>query len=126
TVSVNYAPVRGSGLFVLYIATEPTRLKNAHRIIEEELRRIQQNAVDVGLLEGAKRRAIGEHLFERETYGGQARLLGLFDTIGNYRTALEYPAIVARITSTEILDFAKRYFNPSQQAKILLMPDERP
>lgn len=126
TVSIDYAPVCGPGLFALYIATEPTRLENARRLIEEELHRIQQKPVDSGLLEGAKRRAIGEHLYERETFGGQARLLGLFDIIGDYRTALEYPLIVAKITNKDILNFAKRYFNPSKRAEILIVPKEKP
>lgn len=126
TVSIEYAPVRGPGLFALYVATEPAHLENARRLISEELRRIQQELPDSSLLEGAKRRAIGEYLFETETYSGQARLLGLYDTIGDYRAALEYPAIVAKITSRDILDFAKRYFNPSRRAEILLLPKEKP
>jgi zinc protease len=125
-VAIDYVPVRGSGLLAIYVAIEPSRLEMARHFIDGEIRHLQQELVDISLLEGAKRRAVGEYLFQVETYSGQARLLGLFDTIGDYRTALEYPKTMAKITPKAIQEFAKRYFHPLFQAEILLMPKEKP
>jgi zinc protease len=78
--------------------------------ILSEFRRLTQELVSDGELAHAKRVVEGSDLFEQETVSGQARALGLYESVASYDLALKYGETVRSITTERLMAVAKKYF----------------
>lgn len=119
--TADYATLRGPGVFALCAATEPTDVERVRQAFAAEMERLRTRPVSVDELEIAKRRVLGAYLFDIETYAGQARMLGLYDTIHDYRFAMDYVDNIRKVTAKDIQAFAQRYFDPSRRAEVVLV-----
>jgi zinc protease len=124
-ITADYVTLRGPGVFTLYAATEPAHLESVRSAFAAQWERLRQEPVPPGELEFAKRRVIGSYLAEIETYAGQARMLGFYDVVGDYRFALDYVDTIRKITAQDVQAFAKRYFDPALRKEVVLQPQEK-
>jgi len=119
-VAADYATLRGPGVFALYAETDPPNVEKVQRVFEEQIARLRTRPVSADELEVAKRRVLGAYLFDIETYAGQARTLGFYDTVHDYRFAVDYVDNIRKVTTRDILAFAQRYFEPSCRIAVSL------
>lgn len=113
------------GMLILYLACDPANLKAAQSLLNGEAERLRKEGVTAEELELAKRRGISRYLFEIETCAGQARALGQYDLLGDYRMAMNYADTVQKVTLADVMQSIRKYLQPSRRAEILLHRKER-
>lgn len=113
------------GMLILYLACDPANLKAAQSLLNGEAERLRKEGVTAEELELAKRRGISRYLFEIETCAGQARALGQYDLLGDYRMAMNYADTIQKVTLADVMQTIRKYLQPSRRAEVLLHRKER-
>jgi zinc protease len=91
-------------------------------VLRAEYRRLADEAVLPGELEQAQRMVAGGDLFDQETFSGQARSLGLYESIASYDLSLKYASTAASITAASVGDVARKYFGTSNYCLVKVEP----
>lgn len=120
TVRSNYSPYKYSGLFSIYIATEPKNIGVALEGFKEEIDKLIKEAVSEHELNEAKNNFIGKRAFAHETNAKQAHFLGYYEIIGlsaEYDTRInEY---ISAVTSADIQYVASKYLSAFSVVSLL-------
>jgi len=72
----------------------------------------------------AKRLVEGSDLFEQETFSGQARALGLYESIASYDLALKYGSIVRSVSQSDVMATAAKYFVQGNYCVAVIEPEK--
>jgi zinc protease len=115
-----YETLAAGGMLMLYLACDPQDLNSARGLLNSEAERLWKEGITVAELELAKRRVISRYLFETETYAGQARALGQYDLLGDYRMAMNYIETIRSVTLADVMQCIRRYLQPSRRAEVVL------
>ena len=91
-------------------------------VLRAEYRRLADETVTAGELEQAQRLVAGGDLFDQETFSGQARSLGLYESIASYDLSMKYTPTVASITAADVSNVAARYFGMSNYCLVKIQP----
>ncbi len=121
-LQTDYMFLRGTTTFSTLVSVDPKDEDAAVEVIKSEYLRVAGDAVPDGELEQAKRTAVGGDLFDQETFSGQARALGLYESIGSYDLALKYGTTVSGIKGADVQDAAHRYFGAGNYCLVKLKP----
>lgn len=124
TVRSSYSPYKHSGLFSIYIATEPKNIQTALDGFKEEIGKLIKDPVSEDELNESKNNFIGKRAFAHETNAKQAHYLGYYEIIG---LSAEYDNrindFIIAVTPADIQFVASKYLsNPSVVS--LLAPEE--
>lgn len=106
----NWTPPYVKGCFMISLDLPPQNWPGVMTSIEEEIERFKRELVSGEDLEKAKKSAIAQRIFSRETVSAQASSLGssYFDTGDPYFDEV-YVAGIRGVTPEEVLDVARRY-----------------
>lgn len=119
-VRSTYDSYHNAASFSVYIATEP---KNIYTCIDgfiKEIEKIQNIPVSDKELTDAKKNLLGRRQFFMETNNLQASLTGLFESEGlGYDYEEKLRDAVAKVTSEQISQIAKKYFSSPKVLSIL-------
>jgi zinc protease len=118
-VEGEYEPSPSESLLAFSLLMDRQQMQEVRRVFDGEIRKIQKEAVPAGELDYTKRRVVGRYLFEIETYAGQARALGQFDMLGDYRLAQQFDDSVMRLKAADITALVERYLEPARQIEAL-------
>jgi len=116
-VEGEYEPLPSESLLCVSLLMDGRQMQEVRRVFDGETRKIQKEAAPAGELEYTKRRVVGRYLFEIETYAGQARALGQFDMLGDYKLAQQFDDSVMRLKAADITAFGERYLEPARQVE---------
>jgi zinc protease len=111
-------------LYVL-AAVDPADADKAASVLLQELRRLAEEPPSPGELLQAKRLVEGGDLFEQETYSGQARALGQYESIASFDLALKHLTIVREITAEEVRSVAEKYFGTENYCRVTIGPESK-
>jgi zinc protease len=114
-----YETLADGGMMLFYLASDPANLEHVQSLLNGEVDRLLKEGVTTEELELAKRRIISSYLFEIETYAGQARALGHYDLLNDYRMAMNYADTVQKVTRTDVMQCIRKYLQPSQRAEVI-------
>lgn len=120
TVRSNYSPYRYSGLFSIYIATEPKNIEISLDGFKEEINKLIANPVSEDELKEAKNNFIGKRAFAHETNSKQAHYLGYYEIIGlgaDYDNKINN--IISTITAKDLQYVAEKYLSKESVISIL-------
>ncbi|MCA9269485.1 MAG: insulinase family protein, partial [Planctomycetales bacterium] len=121
--SASYTPGFVRGWFEVEVNCKPDNLAASHRIILEEISRLQRELVGEKELAKVKRQKAAEHVFGQQTVQDQAESLGrsylstddpLFDE--------QYVKGIQRVTPQQIQAVARKYFRPERENTVTINP----
>lgn len=121
-IDTDYINQRYPTVFTVTAAVEPSDVERAASVILTEFARLRVESVSEGELVMAKQKVVGGDLFQQETFSGQARSLGLYESIASYSLALKYGAVASQINSSDVLFTAAKYFGPSNYCLVVVDP----
>ena len=123
TVSAwNYTP-KEPGLFVITAITDRDDLKDAQAAVLEEIERIKNAPVSDVELETARRMALSDLIFERQTIDGLSSDIGKSEAMTGSRDFSErYVAKIRAVTRDDIKTVASRYLTEDNLTLVELVP----
>ncbi|MHB1000434.1 MAG: M16 family metallopeptidase [Armatimonadota bacterium] len=122
-VDTDFITQKYPAMFSVYAALEPGSTDDVASIILTELRRLTVEPVSVNELFQAKRLVEGSDLFQHETFSGQARSFGLYESVGSWELSMNYAPAVRSITSDDIMSVAARYFSKDNYCLVVIEPE---
>ena len=123
-IKINYIIQRDPSVLTALVSVDPADADKVVPILESEFGRLVSEMVSDGELSMAKRLVEGSDLFDQETFSGQARTLGLYDSIGSYDYALKYAETVRSVMASDVAAVARKYFAKTNSCTITLKPGE--
>lgn len=120
SVSADYITQRDSAPVTALVSVEPDDIDEAASIILAEFQMLGHGPISE--FEQARRSVEGADLFDQETFSGQARALGLYESIGSYEMALSYLSTVRSITEADVTSTARKYFGLDNYCLIIMEP----
>ena len=107
-----YSPKMLGGFFMTFIGTNPDTLEYSKNKILNEINRLKTEFVTDSELSDAKDRLKGGFIIGLETNSEKASNIGLFEAYGlGYNFLDEYTKLIERVTASDILSVANKYFN---------------
>ena len=122
SVSTDFITQRDQSPITAIVSVEPDDVEETRLVLRDAFRQLGQGPIPDGELEHAKRLVEGADLFDQETFTGQARALGLYESIGSYEMALNYGSTVRSLTEADIISTARKYFGPDNYCLIIMEP----
>jgi predicted Zn-dependent peptidase len=125
TIESSYTPMSDTGIFSIYLGTDPEKINKAIKLVERELRRLRQQKLGPLQLHQAKQKFIGQIAL------GEENRMGLI--ISMSKSLLDYGRIdsledvfakINAVSSSQILEIANEMFNTGSLSKLLFEPQE--
>ena len=110
--------------FSVLVSVDPRNAEDIAPVLLSEFRKLREDPVSAGELAHARRLVEGGDLFEQETFSGQARALGLYESIASYDLALKYGGTVRDVSSADITAVARKYFAGDNYCLALIEPQQ--
>lgn len=96
--------------FVTYMGTAPTNTEMAISGLRDEVSRLCEVELSEAELQRAKNKFLGQYALGKQTNSELAQIYGWYETIGlGVEFDGNFQAAIARVTSKQILEVAKRY-----------------
>ena len=119
-IGSSYSPNRIKGQFMVYIGTNPKTLKYSEKRLMEEVNRLKTEPVSEQELKAAKEKIIGQYYIGLETNLDKAVALSNFEASSRgFEFIEEYKTLINSVTSTDIMNVAKKYFNENKVTSIV-------
>lgn len=119
SIAADCAPLAAAGVFSVVSVVDGGKPDATIRLFTDELHRLQKEPVSADEIEAARRQVISSYLYNIETFGGQARMLGFYDVVQDYRFAVDFVETTKRVMPSDVLAFAQRYFDPAHRVDLL-------
>lgn len=120
TVRSSYEPLQDSGIFTIYIGTNPENIKICMEGFETEIKKLQTELVSEKELNDAKNNYLGKRAFFHETNSQQGYYLGYYEAMGlGAGFDSEIQEKVKKVTAEEIMEAANKYFSKNSVISIL-------
>lgn len=121
TVSAFLVARKLGGTFLSYIATSPQKEEIARASLLRELNQLTEVKIPREELERAIRYTIGTHEIGLETNRAQMAQMAHSELLGKgWREAWRFPKKIACVTSDNILNAARAFFDPHQYCEVLI------
>lgn len=111
-INTDFISQRYPTTFSTLVSVAPKDADAVVSILLAEYSRLGSEPVSDAEFQLAKRLVEGGDLFDQETFAGQARALGLYESIASYDLALKYAPMVRSLTAADIMEVAAKCFGP--------------
>jgi zinc protease len=111
------------GYFSVYMATEPRKTAVAVEGIRGELEKVRSRRVGKMELNRVKNHMVGTHAISLQRRAALASTMALNELYGlGYDEHLRYPGNIAKVTSSQLLEVARRYLDPEKEVLAVASP----
>ncbi len=111
-------------LFFVRAELQPgSRATDAESLLFEELRRLEDAGPSEEEVERARNQCLTELLGDFETTIDQSVQLGLMETLLHFEYWNDYPAKIAAVDPSRVVEVVRKYFRPEQATVGILEPD---
>jgi predicted Zn-dependent peptidase len=125
---VDFLTQRDPGLLTITLVVGPqtTGGGKALDVVMNEIERTQNNGLSDEELARAKAALARQYIQQSDSVSGQAGALGFYDMIADYKFAIDYLDMVARVTSEDIKGVANKYLSRTSYVQVIAEPTARP
>ena len=118
---------RLDGLFLISgIPQKGVTTKQLKLALLDQVTQLQNSQVSQEELTRIKNHVMARQIYKKDSMSGQARELGLLETIGlSWKLADQYMANIQAITAEQVQFVAKHYLQPDQLTSAVLVPQAR-
>lgn len=123
-VGVNYSRLsHDPNLFQIFAPIMPGKSASAvEEVVDGELEKIRKQGVNEKELQKAKNMAEAAFVFHQDSFFHQAMLLGIYQTVNNWRDLYSYLTGIRKVTTSEVQRVAATYFNNDRKNVGVLIP----
>ncbi len=118
---VDFLTQRDAGLFLITLAGTGDK-EAAVKAVLSEVERARVGNLSPTEVDAAKRLLRQQYIQQAENPAGQAGSLGFYDSIADYRFAVNYLSLCATVTPADLERVATKYFAPSAAIRVELSP----
>ena len=120
TIESNYTPLSDTGIFSVYFGTDPEKTNQAFKIIQRELKKLQQVSLGTVQISQARQKFIGQIALGEENHMGliisMAKSLLDYDRVD---TLEEVYARINAVTANQLLEIANEIFDPAKLTSLI-------
>jgi zinc protease len=121
-----YETRRQPGLFTIIVQTGKDDPEPIEALIRKEIDFLATHAVSPQELALAKSALRGSYALDNEPYSGQAGTLGYYAAIDSWQFATSYLDKMETVTPEQVLETARKFFNPERTVTVLQKPRGAP
>lgn len=107
------------GLFYIGLTLDQKNVKNAEEVLWKEIQKLQNSLVSHEELVKIQNMIESETIFSQETVEGQARNLGYYEILGDYRWAEKFLPKLFEVTPDDVRKVAQKYLTRENCSQIL-------
>jgi len=125
TIESSYIPLSDTGLFTIYLGTDPEKVDKALKLVDKELKKLRDTALGSLALQQAKQKFMGQIALAEE--GRLSLLISLCKSVLDYGMADSLEQVFAkieRIEAAQILEIANEIFEPANLSSLIFEPQE--
>lgn len=125
TIDSGYSPLTDTGIFNIYIGTDPEKLDKCLKLVHKELQLVREKALSPIQLQQAKKRFTGQIALAEESR--MAVILSMAKSLLDYDridTLSEVYRKINEVTSEQLLQAANEIFEPKQLSTLVYLPKE--
>jgi predicted Zn-dependent peptidase len=125
TIESSYIPLSDTGLFTIYLGTDPEKVDKALKLVDKELKKLRDTTLGILALQQAKQKFMGQIALAEE--GRLSLLISLCKSVLDYGMADSLEQVFAkieRIEAAQILEIANEIFEPANLSSLIFEPQE--
>ncbi|MEJ7693317.1 pitrilysin family protein [Daejeonella sp.] len=125
TIESNYTPMSDTGIFSIYLGTDPEKMPKALKLVERELQKLRDQKLGPIQLHQAKQKFIGQIALGEENRMGL--IISMSKSLLDYGKVDSLEEVFARInavSSSQILEIANQMFDPTLLSRLTFDPQE--
>ena len=125
TIESSYIPLSDTGLFTIYLGTDPEKVDKALKLVDKELKKIRDTTLGSLALQQAKQKFMGQIALAEE--GRLSLLISLCKSVLDYGMADSLEQVFAkieRIEAAQLLEIANEIFEPANLSSLIFEPQE--
>lgn len=121
-IDPDFTTRRDPTVFLVLVAVDPEDAEKAEEALLGEFDRLAQEGLSESEIGQGKRLVVGSDLFERETFSGEARTLGLGYVLGLPELASHYVEIVQNLGRAEVNAAIRKYLGGNKYTLVVIGP----
>jgi predicted Zn-dependent peptidase len=125
TIESNYTPMSDTGIFSLYLGTDPEKISKAIKLVDRELGKLREQKLGPVQLHQAKQKFIGQIALGEENRMGL--IISMSKSLLDYGRVDSLEDVFAKInavTSGQLLEIANQMFDPGMLSRLLFEPQD--
>jgi predicted Zn-dependent peptidase len=125
TIESSYIPLSDTGLFTIYLGTDPEKVDKALKLVDKELKKLRDTTLGSLALQQAKQKFMGQIALAEE--GRLSLLISLCKSVLDYGMADSLEQVFAkieRIEAAQLLEIANEIFEPANLSSLIFEPQE--
>lgn len=123
-ISSSILAEREEGIFMIEAAMDRKNIREARRIILQEIEKVKEQGVTEYELEKAKNMVESSYIFSQETVEGLCKKLGYYEMMGDYTLTDTYIQKLYEVTLEEIQAVARKYLVDSNLSVVEYTPHQ--
>jgi predicted Zn-dependent peptidase len=120
-VESNYTPYSDTGVFEIYLGTDPAYFEKSRGLIAKELRGLREKKLGATQLQQAKKQLIGQIALAQDSGAGTMLALGksylLCDRVDSLQEVFRK---IEEVTSDDLIEIANEIFDESRMSSLTL------
>jgi predicted Zn-dependent peptidase len=125
TIESNYTPMSDTGIFSIYLGTDPDKMPKALKLVERELKKLREQRLGPLQLQQAKQKFVGQIAL------GEENRMGLI--ISMSKSLMDYGRVdsleevffkINAVNSSQLLEIANEMFDPTQLSSLIFDPQD--
>jgi predicted Zn-dependent peptidase len=120
-VESNYTPYSDTGVFEIYLGTDPAYFEKSRGLIAKELRGLREKKLGATQLQQAKKQLIGQIALAQDSGAGTMLALGksylLYDRVDSLQEVFRK---IEEVTSDDLIEIANEIFDESRMSSLTL------
>lgn len=110
-ISGDFTTHKDPGNVMFMVGAETGAIEQVREAVLARLKQIKVVPMTDAEVAAAKRTLEGGYAFNAETFSGRARLLGFYESLGDYKFSLTYIEHIRKVTPEQIRAVAAKYIN---------------
>ncbi len=125
TIESNYIPLSDTGIFSIYLGTDPEKLDKALKLVDRELKKLKNQGLGTLQLHQAKQKFMGQiALAEENRLNLIISLSKSLIDYGSIDTLEEFFARIQHVEASQLLSIANEVFDPQKLSYLIFEPQE--
>lgn len=125
TIESNYTQMSDTGIFSIYLGTDPDKMPKALQLVDRELKKLREQKLGPLQLQQAKQKFIGQIALGEENRMGL--IISMSKSLMDYSKVDSLEEVFAKInnvSSSQILEIANEMFDPQMLSRLVFDPQE--
>lgn len=107
-------------MVAFYLEVKPGDVEKAEEVVMEKIKEMHDQLIPQEELAWIKRSLEGSYAFQNETFSGKANTLGFYNSIKDYKFAVEYLSKIRAVTPENVRATVRKYLDPDRAVIVVV------